>query len=81
MKALLTATCTTLVLALATPAFACSKAGAYHRVQQAKVVTTPAPAVAKPAAPASAPAPIETVSPALDEATSTVSEAEAPSAS
>lgn len=81
MKTLLAASCTALLLAMASPAFACSKAGSYHRVQQAKVVTPPAPAVSSPATPASAPAPIETVSPAVDEATSTVSEALASSAS
>ena len=74
MQALLAATCTALVLALTTPAFACNKGGSYHRTQQVRMVAAPAPVAAKPATPDVTATPIETTSPALEDTSSTIDE-------
>ena len=78
MKTLIATAAAALVIALGSPAFACSKSGSYR----APVAKVSAPAVSKPTAapvatPAPALAPIETTSPAFDDASATTTLSEA----
>ena len=76
MKTLIATATAALVIALGSPAFACSKSGSYR----APVAKVSAPAVSKPVAtPAAAPTTTistETASPAFDDASAIISDAQ-----